>query len=59
VLWIERAIISYLIAAIFASYSGLTIFYLMLGTLWAAANVLGGEATAPGKLPVRRALRSR
>jgi O-antigen ligase len=59
VLWIERAVIGYLIAAIFASYAGLTMFYLLLGTLWAASNVLGHEATAPGKLPVRRALRSR
>ena len=59
VLWIERAIIGYLTAAIFASYAGLTIFYLLLGTLWAASNVLGGAATAPGKLPARRAPRSR
>jgi hypothetical protein len=57
--WIERAIIGFLIAAIFASYAGLTMFYLLLGTLWAASNVLGSEAATPGKPPVRRALRSR
>ncbi|MBV9725210.1 MAG: O-antigen ligase family protein [Gammaproteobacteria bacterium] len=64
VLWIERATIAYLIAAIFASYSGLTMFYLFLGTLWAATNVLGRDApaptaVAPRAVPGRRALRAR
>jgi hypothetical protein len=59
VLWIERAIIGYLVAAFFASYSGLTIFYLFLGTLWAAANVLGRDTTEPGAPSARRALRAR
>jgi O-antigen ligase len=63
VLWIERATIAFLIAAIFASYSGLTMFYLFLGTLWAATNVLGRDApataAAPRPAPGRRALRAR
>jgi O-antigen ligase len=59
VLWIHRAIIGYLVAGIFASYAGLTISYLFLGILWAASNVLGRDAPAPGVPPARRALRAR
>jgi putative inorganic carbon (HCO3(-)) transporter len=59
VLWIHRAIIGYLVAGIFASYAGLTVFYLFLGILWAAANVLGRDTNEPSAPPVRRALRSR
>jgi O-antigen ligase len=60
--WIQRAVVGFLIAAIFASYSGITMFYLFLGTLWAASNVLGREVAEPGALPsspARRALRAR
>ncbi len=48
-LWLERAVIAVLVAAIFATYSSITIFYLLLGTLWAAAKVLGppDESRAP------------
>ena len=59
VLWIERAVIGYLVAGFFGTYAGLTLFYLFLGILWAASNVLGGDATEPTALPVRRALRAR
>jgi O-antigen ligase len=59
VLWIERAVIGYLVAGLFASYSGLTMFYLFLGTLWAASNMLGRDPTEPGVPPARRALRAR
>jgi hypothetical protein len=58
-LWIERAIILYPVAAMFATYAGLTMCYLFLGTLSAAANVLGAHASEPGAPPVRRALRAR
>jgi O-antigen ligase len=57
--WIERAVIGCLIAGFFGTYSGLTILYLILGTLWAAAKALGTEA--PGRLaarPMRRTLRA-
>jgi len=57
--WIERAVIGYLFAGFFGSYSGLTMFYLFLGTLWAAANVLGRDATGPASAPGRRPLRAR
>jgi O-antigen ligase len=57
-MWIQRAVIGFLVAGIFASYSGITMFYLFLGMLWAASNLLGGEATEPRKLPARRALRA-
>jgi len=59
VLWIERAIIGYLVAGFFGSYAGLTMFYLFLGILWAASNVLGSDTTEPGAPPARRALRAR
>jgi O-antigen ligase len=64
ILWLERAIVGCLVAAFFASYAGITIFYLLLGTLWAASNVLGRDATEPGATepgapPARRALRAR
>jgi O-antigen ligase len=59
VVWIERATIGYLIAGFFGSYAGLTMFYLFLGTLWAAANLLGREATEPSAPPTRRTLRAR
>jgi putative inorganic carbon (HCO3(-)) transporter len=59
VLWIERAIIGYLVAGFFGSYAGLTMFYLFLGILWAASNMLGSDTTEPGVPPARRALRAR
>ena len=58
-LWIYRAVIGFLIAGIFASYSGITMFYLFLGMLWAAANVLGRDASEPVAPLGRRALRAR
>jgi O-antigen ligase len=59
-LWIQRAVIGFLVAALFASYQGITMFYLFLGILWAASNVLGREATEPGTPPpVRRVVRAR
>jgi O-antigen ligase len=58
VLWIQRAVIGFLVAAFFATYSALTIFYLFLGILWAASNVLGRDATEPGVPPTGRALRA-
>jgi O-antigen ligase len=58
VLWIERAVIAFLVAGFFATYAALTVFYLFLGVLWAASNVVGRDATEPGVSPVRRALRA-
>jgi O-antigen ligase len=59
VLWIHRGIIGFLVAGIFASYAGVTVFYLFLGILWAASNILGRDEAEPGAPPVRRALRAR
>jgi O-antigen ligase len=59
ILWIERGIVGFLVASLFATYSGVTAFYLPLGILWAAGNVLGVPATDSGPLPRRRALRPR
>ena len=63
IVWLERAIIGCLAAAIFATYFGVTIFYLLLGTLWAATRVLGrtsGDGSGDGSAPrPRRALRTR
>ena len=58
-LWIERAVIGYLVAGFFGSYAGLTIFYLFLGILWSASNVLGGDVTEPNVPTTRRAPRVR
>ncbi len=59
VLWIERAVIGFLVAGFFASYAALTVFYLFLGTLWAASSVLGRDVTDPGAPPAPRTLRAR
>jgi O-antigen ligase len=62
VLWIERAVIGFLIAGFFISFANLTVFYLFLGILWAASNVLGHDATTSAAATVprgRRALRAR
>jgi O-antigen ligase len=59
VFWIERAVIGFLVAGFFASYAGLTVFYLFLGILWAASNVLGREPTEPAAPPARRTQRTR
>ena len=59
VLWIERALIGYLVAGLFGTYAGLTLFYLFLGILWAASNVLGSDMTESSAPPARRVLRAR
>ena len=62
VFWIERAVIGFLVAGFFISYASLTVFYLFLGILWTASNMLGRDATEPAEAtvpPGRRALRSR
>ena len=38
--WIERALVGFLVAAIFGTYSALTIPALMLGTLWCSTDLL-------------------
>ena len=48
-----------LIAGFFGTYAGLTFFYLFLGILWAASNVLGSDTTESSAPPARRALRAR
>ena len=58
-LWIQRAVIGFLVAGFFATYSGLTVFYLVLGTLSSAASVLGRTAPETNAPPVRRGLRAR
>jgi hypothetical protein len=56
--WLERAIVACLVAAFFVSYAGLTICYLLLGSLWAASKVFSRGATELAE-PARRALRTR
>jgi O-antigen ligase len=63
-LWIERALIGFLVAGLFGTYSGLTPLYLIFGILWAACQVLGRSGSEPEKpqprTPVaRRRLRAR
>jgi putative inorganic carbon (HCO3(-)) transporter len=62
ILWIEKAVIGFLVAGFFASSADLTMFYLFLGILWAASNMLDGDATERAEAtvpPARRALRAR
>jgi O-antigen ligase len=61
IVWLERAIVGVLVAALFASYSGITIFYLLLGALWAATVVLGRDSTERNvrRPATRRPLRTR
>jgi O-antigen ligase len=43
--WIQRVIIGFLISALFGSYSGITMVYLLLGILWSAGTlILNGSA---------------
>jgi O-antigen ligase len=61
-LWIERAVIGFLVAGFFITYASLTVFYLFLGILWTASNMLGRDATQLAEASVprgRRALRAR
>jgi O-antigen ligase len=37
--WIERGLVAYLVAALFGTYSVVSMPYLLLGTLWCAVNV--------------------
>jgi putative inorganic carbon (hco3(-)) transporter len=53
--WIERAVFGFLVAAFFGSYSGITMFYLILGTLWAVAKSLAPPA-APARVAQQRPL---
>jgi hypothetical protein len=41
--WIERALVSYLIAGVFGTFVGITFPYLMLGVLWSSSNLLLSE----------------
>jgi O-antigen ligase len=59
VFWIERAVIGFLVAGFFASYNKVTMLYIFLGIVWAAANVLGREPTEPAVPPARRTQRTR
>lgn len=46
-IWLKYAMVGFLFAGIFGTYSGLTMCYLILGTLWAASKLAqdgGGEA---------------
>jgi O-antigen ligase len=54
IVWIYRAVVGFLVAGLFGSYSGITMFYLMLGTLWAVAQCL--PAPQPAPRPQQRAL---
>lgn len=56
VLWIHSAVIGFLVAGFFASYAPLTVFYVFLGILWTASNVLGREPNEPAAPRGRRAL---
>ena len=43
-LWLKYGLFAFLIEGIFGSYSDLTVLYLVLGTMWAAATMMLSEA---------------
>lgn len=43
-IWVERALIGYLVASLVGTYSALTFPYLMLAVLWCSANLLSVKA---------------
>lgn len=59
--WIERVIIGFLVSALFGSYSGITMLYLVLGILWSAGSLIldarhltnGLPAPTPAQIPGR------
>jgi O-antigen ligase len=53
IVWIERAVVGFLVAGFFGSYAGITMFYLILGTLWAVAKSLA-PAASPARFPQQR-----
>ena len=53
------AAVGCLVAAFFASYFAITLLYLLLGTLWAAARVLGNDTVAGHALQGRQTPRAR
>ena len=59
VLWIEKGLIGFLVAGLFATYSHVSMFYLFLGILWAASNVMGRDVAEPGAAPSGRTPRAR
>lgn len=54
IVWIERAVVGFLVAGFFGSYSGITMFYLILGTLWAVAKALPAPTASPAPFPQQR-----
>jgi O-antigen ligase len=53
--WMEKGLIGFLVSGLFATYSGVSLFYLFLGILWAASNVLGRDTSQPAAPPTRGA----
>jgi O-antigen ligase len=43
--WIERAIVGFLLAGFFGTYSGITMLYLLLGILWCSASLVQHAAS--------------
>jgi putative inorganic carbon (HCO3(-)) transporter len=45
--WTERALLGFLIAGLFSTFSRITILYLVLGALWCAARISEDASSAP------------
>jgi O-antigen ligase len=50
IVWIERAVVGFLVAGVFGTYSGITMLYLILGTLWAGAQFLPASPASPARV---------
>lgn len=51
-LWLKYALIAFLIEGVFGSYSDLSAFYMVLGTMWSAATIMLGQAEPEQGRPV-------
>lgn len=57
VIWIQRALLGFLLAGLVGTYAGLTFLYLILAVLWSAANVVRSDSGTGN--PVPQSLRRR
>jgi O-antigen ligase len=54
IVWIYRAVVGFLVAGFFGTYSGITMFYLILGMLWAVAQFLPAPPASPARFAQQR-----
>lgn len=53
-IWIQRALVAFLVAGFFGTYSSLNLLYFVLALLWIAANLAKGEQTPANRVPASK-----